>query len=226
MSAWPALVAAVVPVYNHATRVGAVVRSLRDHGALVIAIDDGSTDNSGTVAATAGAEVIRIDRNRGKANALVVGLDAAAKRGYRSVVTIDADGQHAASDALRLAITSAAEPTALYIGVRDMRDAPWPSRSGRWCSNTAVRWCCGQATGDSQSGLRAYPLPATLTLGAHSVRFAWEVEIVVRAFRAGIRVVDMPVSVLYPSNRISHFGTVRDTARLCGVMARLVISRQ
>ena len=130
------------------------------------------------------------------------------------------------SDALRVALASHADPDAMHIGVRDMSAAPWLSRSGRWCSNTAVRLCCRQTSGDSQSGLRAYPLPKTLALEARSVRFAWEVEIVVRAFRAGMRVVDMPVSVFYPINRISHFEAVRDTVRLCGVMARLVVSRR
>lgn len=224
MTAWPTDIPAVVPVFNHATTVGAVVTALRRMGARVVAVDDGSTDGSGEAAGAAGAEVLRLDRNRGKGAALRHGLQAV--RGHLAAVTIDADGQHDPQDACRLARAAAADPSGLHLGVRLMTTAPWCSRFGLRLSNAAVRLCCGAAPGDSQSGLRAYPLPAVLDLPVRSGRFAWEVEVIICAVRAGIAIRQLPVSVAYPATRISHFGGVRDSLRLCAAVARLAVRRR
>jgi glycosyltransferase involved in cell wall biosynthesis len=221
VTGWPDGICALIPVYNHAARVGAVVQSLIELGAPTLCIDDGSTDASGDVAAAAGARVVRLDGNRGKAAALRAGF--AAAEGYRAVVTVDADGQHAAADALTLAQAAQAEPAALHLGVRAMPDAPWPSRWGRRLSNAGVWLCTGARVGDSQSGLRAYPLPAITALPVRAERFAFEVEVLVRAVRAGIPVHQVPVHAAYPADRISHFGAVRDSLRLCGTVCRLLV---
>lgn len=223
MPAWPPRIAAIVPVFNHAASVGRVVAGLRTHGALVIAIDDGSTDGSGAAARAAGAQVIAMGSNTGKGGALRAGLQATV--GHHATVSIDADGQHAADDALRLALAAEADPGAVHVGVRDLDGAPWTSRIGRRLSNTAVRLCCRADPGDSQSGLRAYPAAAILALDIRSGRFAWEVEVLVRAARAGIPIRHLPVACAYPDDRISHFAAVLDSLRLCGVVARLATTR-
>lgn len=217
--AWPQGIVAIVPVFNHGSSVGGVVAGLGALGASVIAIDDGSTDDSAAAARSAGAQVITLERNTGKGAALRAGLRAAS--GCPTVISVDADGQHAASDALRLACAAAAEPGALHIGVRDLGAAPWSSRIGRRLSNTGVRLCCRAAPGDSQSGLRAYPTAAILALDIRAGRFAWEVEVLVRAVRAGIPLRQLPVACAYPRDRVSHFASLRDSLRLCGVVARL-----
>lgn len=221
MSAWPIAIPAIVPVFNHGSRVGAVVEALSELGARVIAIDDGSTDNSGRNAAQAGAEVIRLERNQGKAAALLAGFAAAGDA--QSVVTVDADGQHLAHDALTLALAAAARPDALHLGVRSMAGAPWSSRLGLSLSNTAVRLCSHTWVADSQTGLRSYPLPAVKRLGVRAERYAWEVEVLIRAARAGIAIAEHPVDCLYTRDRISHFGAVRDSLRLCSTIARLAL---
>jgi len=63
----------------------------------VIVVDDGSKDNTADVARLAGAEVIRIDENQGKAHALLLGLKRAREFGCRVAVTFDGDGQHKTS---------------------------------------------------------------------------------------------------------------------------------
>src|SRR6185295_17401690 len=91
-------VAALVPAYDAARTVGAVVRDTRRVIEPVIVVDDGSTDSTGAEAARAGAEVIRHAENRGKGAALLTGLGALAARGVARAITLDADGQHLASE--------------------------------------------------------------------------------------------------------------------------------
>jgi hypothetical protein len=136
-------------------------------------------------------------------------------------LTCDADGQHPPEAVSRLLTAAVTRPEALWIGVRRMGHAPWASRTGRRCSNAVVRGVCGVNPGDSQSGLRVYPLPLTHELKAPANRYAYEVEIIARAAWKGVPIATIDVPVLYPQDRITHFRRWRDNAHAVGVFVRL-----
>lgn len=89
----------MIPAYNEAGRVGAVVRDVRaelpDAGVLVI--DDGSADGTASEAGEAGATVLSLPLNSGYGAALQTGYKYAVRHGYEVIGQIDADGQHQAS---------------------------------------------------------------------------------------------------------------------------------
>ncbi|MDV3221047.1 glycosyltransferase family 2 protein [Intrasporangium sp.] len=96
----PTPVAVVIPARDEAERVAATIRAVRRIPGVVtvIVVDDGSRDGTARVAAESGAEVVRHARNRGKAHALMSGLDrmAALQRAGRvepraAVLFVDAD---------------------------------------------------------------------------------------------------------------------------------------
>jgi uncharacterized protein (DUF2062 family) len=217
---------AMVPVYNHAGTVATVVAQLRALGATVLAVDDGSADGSGAAAGAAGAEVVRFAVNRGKGAALAHGLALAAARGYTRLLTCDADLQHPPSAVIALCARVAdCDAHAILVGSREMAAAPLASRFGRRWSDLWTWIACGAWPGDSQSGLRAYPLPdcAQLTVGAQ--RYAFEVEVLVRAVWAGLSIVAIPVAVAYPPGRISHFRAFADNRHTAATFFRLVVRR-
>lgn len=84
----------LVPALNEAQTIGAVVASLRSNGYDALVIDDGSTDATTPVAEGAGALVLRLPLNLGVGGALRLGFREARRRGYRTAVQCDADGQH------------------------------------------------------------------------------------------------------------------------------------
>src|SRR4030042_7113219 len=84
----------VIPAYNASRTVGDVTRGALKHISRVFVADDGSTDATGVNASAAGAEVITIDMNKGKGNALKLLFQGAVKDGNEEVVSMDADGQH------------------------------------------------------------------------------------------------------------------------------------
>ncbi len=215
---------AVVPVFNHAATVAAVVSGLRELGAHVLVVDDGSQDGSGEAAGQAGGEVLVHARNQGKGVALRTAFAHAAAAGYRQALTCDADGQHPIAEAARLA-TAASDLTTLYIGERRMDAAPASSRFGRWWSNIWSWIACGTWMGDSQSGLRVYPLPATCALAGNARRYSYEVEVLVRGVWSGLLVQPISVAVRYPADRISHFHKVKDNWRTACTFTRLVTRR-
>jgi len=226
----------VIPVYNHVRNVGQVVTAALASGAPVVVVDDGSTDGSGdSVAGLAGVTLVRHQKNLGKGAAILTGLAAAASIGARFAVTVDADGQHNPDDARGLLATlvpdeASAPRRALVVGARtgmEGRAVPWSSRMGRGFSGFWVWTSGGQALSDSQSGFRVYPVAETLALPTVARRFEFEVEVLVRARRAGIPVLEAPVTVTYqpPGGRVSHFRPWRDFGRNAATFTRLIVTR-
>ena len=228
----------VIPVFNHARNVGAVVQAARDSGAPVIVVDDGSTDGSAEAAcAVAGTVLVRHGKNLGKGAAILTGLASAAAPpiGARFVVTVDADGQHRPDEARRLLAAlwpaGATRPeAALVLGARtgmDSRAVPWSSRAGRGFSGFWVWASGGPRVSDYQSGFRVYPVAETLALATRAHRFEFEVEVLVRARRTGLPVREVEVSVVYdpPGGRVSHFRPWRDFGRNSALFTRLIATR-
>ena len=180
-------------------------------------VDDGSTDDTAKVAELAGARVIRHATNRGKGAALVSGFRALVQEGFEATVSLDADGQHPAEEALRLACLPSPAET-LVLGVRNLvRDgAPRSSQFSNSISNRFLSLFSGQSLRDTQCGLRRYPLPQILELAPRSPGYAFEAEIILRAARAGLRIDQVPIRVWYPpaAARISHFHSVKDPTRI------------
>jgi len=217
-------VAAVVPAYQAEASVADVVRSLREvwpalaeRDAGVIVVDDGSTDATARVAREAGADVVVHAVNKGKGAALATGFARALERGAQAVVSVDADGQHPASQALLVAQADFPRET-LVLGVRDLASAgaPRANRFSNGFSNVFLSWFSGRRLNDTQCGLRRYPLPETLELGLCSTGYEFESEVILHMARRGRSIAELPVQVIYPPEelRVSHFRVVRDPARI------------
>jgi glycosyltransferase involved in cell wall biosynthesis len=218
---------AIVPALDAATSIGLVVDDLRESlGTPVIVVDDGSTDATGYVAAAHGALVLHHEANLGKGAALLSGLREAQRRGFRTAVTVDADGQHPGASA-RAVLDGCDDPRAIVLGVRDLvRDgAPKSNQFGNRVSNFFLSAFAGTRLGDTQCGLRRYPVAETLALPTRARGYAFEAEILLRALAAGLPVVEIPVAVLYPSDgqRRSHFRLVRDPARIVATVVRTAV---
>ncbi len=192
-------------------------------GVPVFVIDDGSRDATAEVARRAGATTLVHRENRGKGAALVTGLREARARGFDVALSVDADGQHPAA-AARAVLYADADPGALVLGVRDLAGAgaPRANRFSNAISNRFLSRFARRPLADTQCGLRRYPVLATLALGARAQGYAFEAEALLLAARTGVRLVELPVRVLYPSADASttHFHRVRDPIRIIAVVLR------
>ncbi len=225
-----ASVAVVIPVYNHEQRIAEVIREALKLGWPVIVVDDGSTDSTPDILnRIPDITVLHHPENLGKGAALLTGFRAALPS-CDWAITLDGDGQHQPEDAVNLlrAVPETLRP--IVLGNRQGMNGehvPWTSRFGRRFSNFWVWMAGGPLVHDSQSGFRLYPLPEALDLDVRARRFQFEVEILVRARRQGIPVVEAPVQVVYQqgAERISHFQPWRDFFRNGATFSRLILER-
>jgi predicted LPLAT superfamily acyltransferase len=206
----------IIPVFDNARTVGDVVRGALEHVSKVIVFDDGSTDASFENAQAAGASVLRHQTNRGKGTALRELFEAARQQGYRYAISMDADGQHSPADLPRFLEAIEVETAALILGSRDLiaAGAPASSEFGRKASNFWIWFETGRRVPDSQSGFRAYPLPETSQLKSWGRRYEFEADVLLRAAWAGIPIRTVPIRVLYPADRVTHFRLVLDNIRI------------
>lgn len=191
-----------------------------------IVVDDGSTDRTAAIADEHGVNVLKHGKNRGKGAAIFTGLVEAERRGFSSIVTVDADGQHPASSARK--VLEAGADGDLVLGIRDLvRDgAPKANQMSNGISNFFISYFGGRKLGDTQCGLRRYPVRETLALGAHAHGYAFEAEVLLLAMASRMPILEVPIDVRYPpeEERVTHFDSVKDPARIVAVVVRTLWS--
>jgi glycosyltransferase involved in cell wall biosynthesis len=211
---WKEQCAVVIPCLNEGATIAGLVSEVRQTLPSVIVVDDGSTDDTSSQAAAAGAQVISHGANRGKGAAFKTGAAADLKGGRDWVVTMDGDGQHKPEDLP--AFMECAERTGAKLVIGDrMHNAqviPWLRRQvNRWMSRR-ISMRAGRVLADSQCGFRLVDLRAWSSLRLETDHFEFESEMLLAFVRAGHRVEFVPISVVAKGLR-SHIRPLRDTCR-------------
>ena len=196
MSPGPAVapVVAIVPAFNRADTIAATVYGLlRVPGVTsVVVVDDGSTDATAEVAASAGATVVRLTDNRGKGAAVAAGVEAAPAAGTYLLIDADLGATSGLADRLLEPVTA---------GAADMAIAVLPSAGGRggfgWVRGLAgagIRRATAMVPRAPLSGQRAVRGPLLRSLDLAD-RFGLEAGLTIDAVRAGARVVEVDVAM-------------------------------
>jgi glycosyltransferase involved in cell wall biosynthesis len=210
----------VIPTFNNRNTLEGVLKETLRYTSSVIVVNDGSTDGTDEVlSGFEGGAFTTVSRgfNRGKGRALGCGFDRAEELGFRGAVTIDADGQHFASEIERFVEGAEMFPGALLLGQRlVVGDVPGRNRMAHRVSNFWFAVQTAYRFSDTQNGFRLYPLDAMKGMRPLTSRFEAELELLVRAAWRGIRIVPVPIRVFYPpeGERVSHFRPGRDFFRI------------
>ena len=213
----------LIPCFDHVATVAEVARAALAF-CPVIVVDDGSTV---PLPEMPGCTLLRLERNSGKGAALRAGFAHAAKMGFTNAITMDADGQHFATDLPQFLAAAEAQPDALLVGVRDFYAAGAPA--GRRRSNAVstfwYRVETGIRLGDTQCGFRGYPLKLAQEIKTRSGHYAFELEFLVRAAWVSAPVVPLPVKCVYSPGQLkqSHFRPVVDLAHITIMNIGLVL---
>jgi glycosyltransferase involved in cell wall biosynthesis len=199
----PPQIAVLIPAYNEATRVGAVVGRARTYLPVTV-IDDGSADDTAATAGEAGADVVQRSPNQGKGAALKAGFHWAIREGLDAVITLDADGQHEPEAIPAFLEKRDATDADLVIGYRDYRRMPPQRRLSNTLSRWIISWSVGVPVPDNQSGYRLISRRMMeAVLASPEQGFAFEVEMIALCVRLGYRLEWVPINTIY-AGETSH----------------------
>jgi glycosyltransferase involved in cell wall biosynthesis len=151
----------IIPAFNEAGNLPRVIPEIRSQapGFDLVVVDDGSSDNTSSVARGLDAFVISLPVNLGYGGAVQTGFRYAVRHGYDLAVVVDADGQHDPANIVELAQVVAAGQTDVAIGSRFRGRAdypiPWVKRTGMRVFAWVVSTVTGQPVTDPTSGFQA-----------------------------------------------------------------------
>ena len=211
---WRRDCAAVIPCFNEAAQIHGVVASVQKYVPTVIVVDDGSSDRTAKKARFAGAEILRLRKNSGKGSASRRGWQQVQKLGFKWVLMLDGDGQHAAADIPKFFACASDTGARLVVGNRmnQVEGMPLLRRwVNRWMSRRISR-LTGRELPDSQCGFRLAQVETLMQLTLQANRFEIESEMLLAFLAAGKKVEFVPVQTIYQSSE-SKINPVTDTWR-------------
>lgn len=205
---------AAMPAYNEERFIAKTVLGARKYVDIVLVIDDGSSDATVEIAQALGALVIRHRTNQGYGGALRTIFEAARALNADALVILDADGQHDPADIPAL-ITRLDSGADVVIGSRFLDgskgDIPAYRKVGMKVLDEMTEFAGGGLkVSDSQSGFRAYGRRAIEAVHITGEGMSAGSEILIQAADAGLRIVEVPITVRYDlpetssENPISH----------------------
>lgn len=215
-------IVAIIPAFNEEVALGSVILRTLQYVDKVIVVNDGSSDKTEDVAKLAGAEVISHSSNLGKGQGLKSGFDFVQASNennnydelFSIIVTIDGDGQNNPDEIPQLVAPIISGEADFVNGSRYIEgskedDTPGYRRVGQKVLDKATNISSGLNITDSQSGFRAFSKKTIPLFKLNDSGFGIESEMLSDAAEAGIKVVEVPITVRYDldgstENPITH----------------------
>ena len=223
---------AIVPAYNEAASISAVVAELGEHapGFDVVVIDDGSTDDTAERARAAGAAVVRHPFNLGIGGAVQSGYLYAAERGYDIAVQVDGDGQHDPRCLADMRAYLDAHPELdMVTGSRFLADdgdgfrSSAPRRLGIRIFSGVLSRIVGQRVTDPTSGLRMCRRRAIDLFARDYPHDYPEVEAVLLMHAHALSSVELPVKMRERTGGTSSINSTRSIYYMIKVLLAVFV---
>jgi dolichol-phosphate mannosyltransferase len=216
-----------LPVYNEIRHLPQVLEETLRYSPEVLVVDDGSTDGTSEwLAARGDLHVVRHPQNRGYGAALRSAFDFALRRGYDVLVTIDCDGQH---EPQRIPdFVAACDDVDIVSGSRYLSqfsgDTPAPEARRRinQVITAEVNQRLGLSLTDAFCGFKAYSVPALAKLELTDDGYAMPLELWVQAAALRLRIVELPVPLIYLEEERSFGGALDNPDTRLGVYRQVL----
>jgi glycosyltransferase involved in cell wall biosynthesis len=206
---------AALPVYNEAGSVNQVLDEVLKYATDVLAVNDGSTDGTDRLLdGRRDISVIHHAKNRGYGAALKTAFQHAIHEGYEVVVTLDCDGQHQPKRIPQF--VSACREVDIVSGSRYLKKCDGDSvpPAQRLMINKQITKTINDLfhwnLTDAFCGFKAYRTEALEKLDIAVEGYAMPLELWVQAAMMGLRVVEVPVPLIYLDENRSFGGSLDD----------------
>ena len=212
-------VAVLIPTYNERENLPGIIARVRASAPAVdvFVLDDASPDGTGQVADEIAASdpqvnVVHRTGKQGLGKAYLAGFAIVLERGYDAAVEMDADGSHLPEQLPSL--LAALGEADLVIGARWVRGGEvrnWPAHRKVLSvgANVYTKVLLGMHVNDATAGYRAYRTSALRTMGLAGVEsqgYCFQIDLTLRAIRAGLTVVEVPITFVERQVGVSKMG--------------------
>ena len=190
----------VVPVYNEAEVLPAVLDEISQAGDyIIIVVDDGSHDQSCKTAKDQGVIALRHKINRGKGAAVKTGIEAAKRLDADVVVTIDGDGQHDPADLAALIDPIVKDGYDVVLGSRLLNHDGMPGMKvvANKIGNFFTLLFYGILVSDSQSGFRAFSKYAVSVIDTKADKYEYDSKVIREIKNNRLKFIEVPIKVRY-----------------------------
>jgi len=195
----------IIPAYNESAVIGSVIMSLMNELKIlkyltsIVVVNDSSQDDTSIIARNSGVYVIDHILNSGAGGATATGLSYAEQNGFDIAVTMDADGQHSASDVVKGVEEIIKRGDDLLIGSRLIKKKGMSKAKiiGNKGLSIITYMLFGINSTDSQSGLRVFSRRALESLRWKTSGYEFCSEMLWRAKQLNLQISEYSIETIY-----------------------------
>ena len=196
-----------IPAYNEEKNIALIITKLKKITDSIIVCDDGSSDMTAEISKNLGATVISHKKNMGYGVAINSIFQKSKELNVDLLVTFDADGQHRVEDIQKVIEPIKNNVADLVIGSRFLdkkSDVPNYRKIGIKVITKVTNASIRKKLTDSQSGFRAYNGQVLSQIFPSDMGMGISTEILIKSSSKGLRIMEVPITILYSGNTSTH----------------------
>ena len=196
-----------IPAYNEEKNIASIITKLKKITDSIIVCDDGSSDTTSDISKNLGAIVITHKKNMGYGVAITSIFQKAKELNIDLLVTFDADGQHRVEDIEKVVEPIKNNTADLVIGSRFLdkkSNVPNYRKIGIKVITKITNVSIKKKLTDSQSGFRAYNKQVLSQISPSDIGMGISTEILIKSSSKGLRIMEVPVTILYSGDTSTH----------------------
>ena len=196
-----------IPAYNEEKNIASIITKLKNITDSIIVCDDGSSDMTSEISKNLGAVVISHKKNMGYGAAINSIFQKSKEMNVDLLVTFDADGQHRVEDIEKVVEPIKNNQADLVIGSRFLdkkSDVPNYRKIGIKVITKVTNASIRKKLTDSQSGFRAYNGQVLSQISPSDMGMGISTEILIKSSSKGLRIMEVPITILYSGNTSTH----------------------
>lgn len=203
----------MMPAYNEESYIGSMVIKCLRYADEVYVVDDGSTDDTVSIATLAGAKIIQNGKHMGLGVSVQNMLNEASKiEGLDALVMLDSDNQHLPSDIPNM-IAPIEQGYDLILGSRNSKDIPFYRSVGNKILSLSSNYASSTKIKDTQCGFRCLSKKAIDSLDLKEKGMSVLSEMIAQAVKLNLKIREVSISVRYTKdgstfNPIKMGGTI------------------
>ena len=196
-----------IPAYNEEKNIASIITKLKNITDSIIVCDDGSSDMTSEISKNLGAIVISHKKNMGYGAAIRTIFQKSVELDSDILVTFDADGQHRIDDVNKILQPLKNNEADIVIGSRFLDNeskVPNYRKIGIKVITQVTNASLKKKLTDSQSGFRAYNKQALTQISPSEMGMGISTEILIKASNKGLRIAEIPITILYHDGTSTH----------------------